>query len=634
MMCHPLAMRKTRLALGPSCLNIRCSLLGCTFFVFLMGKAPAQSAQPQPLPVSGAERPSLANASGKAASALGSHATARSEVRADLSLPKITTQLPPDLQIQAGSAKLAEALAHYSTALQLEKLGQMREALTHFLAVLELDPANPDLAAHTSELVYHYQGRKEAIAMLNKAVAQRPDEPAPYLNLVRFLTTYAAEDAFEADRAQEVLIDALKRFPARAEVYTFASLSYLSRNMRAEALAVMDQALKQSVTAATFWTQVGRAAQQVWPLAQTENQAEHRKRVNAFFDKALTLAPTGKKGEPLRLEVAQYYLLSNQLDRAKTLCEQLSTETGNLQARKILYRLYEAAEERDKSLAVLEKIVQDAPTDVEQRRLLVSAYLTREMPDKAVPHLEAVIQLAGGESSDYQELGDLMLKSQLYDRVIQLSERSVKLYPDVPIFHVHAALAHRALLHWEKAIQSFEQAHVMVENSQSELVNHRFYFQYGLTLERAGRADAAGKMFEKAITLTPKDEIEDAANTMNYLGFMWLDQEKYLDKAGELIRKANELQPNNAAYIDSLGWWHFKKGDYPNALKELERAFSLIKELEPEDAEIIEHIAQTYLKMNELDKARASFEQARALQPTDPKLLKRLEDGLRQTAKP
>jgi tetratricopeptide (TPR) repeat protein len=141
-------------------------------------------------------------------------------------------------------------------------------------------------------------------------------------------------------------------------------------------------------------------------------------------------------------------------------------------------------------------------------------------------------------------------------------------------------------------------------------------------------------MFEKAINLTPKEDIEDAANTMNYLGFMWLDQEKYLDKAGELIRKANELQPDNAAYIDSLGWWYFKKGDYPNALKELQRALGLIKVIEPEDAEIIEHIAQTYLKLNDLEKARESFEKALALLPTEPKLLKRLKEGLRQAARP
>ena len=627
------AKRKPRLANGAPCSEMWCSLLGCTLFFLSVSLTQGQSQNPVKLP---AAKPSATGTSIKlqASGSTVSQSSDRQGVRADLSLPKINTKLPADLQIQTGAEKLAEALAHYSTALQLEKSGQMREALAHFLAVLQLDPANPELAAHTAELVYHYQGRKEAVALLNQAVTLRPDQPAPYLNLVRFLTTYTAEDAFEVDRAKQVLEDALKRFPTRSEVYAFASLSYLSRNMRADAVAVMDQALKQTVASAAFWMEVGRAAQQVWPLAQTENQAEHLRRVNVFFDKALALSPTGKKGESTRLEVAQYYLLSNQLDRARALCEQLSTQTGNLQARKLLYRLYEAAEEKDKSLNVLEKIVAEVPSDVEQRRLLVNAYMLRETPAKAVPHLEAAIQLAGGEAGDYQELGDLLLKSQLYDKLIQLSERSVKLYPDVPMFHVQAALAQRALLHWEKAIQSFERAHVMVENSQSELVNHRFYFQYGLTLERAGRADDAGKMFEKAINLTPKEEIEDAANTMNYLGFMWLDQEKYLDKAGELIRKANELQPDNAAYIDSLGWWYFKKGDYPNALKELQRALGLIKELESEDAEIIEHIAQTYLKMNELEKARESFEKALALLPTEPKLLMRLKEGLRQTAKP
>lgn len=553
---------------------------------------------------------------------------------ADLSLPKITTQVPADLQIRASGTRIAEALAHYSTALQFEKSGKMREALTHFLAVLEVDPANPELAAHTAELAYHYQSRKDAVALLDKAIAARPDEPAAYLNLVRFLTTYTSDEPFEVNRAKQVLSDAVKRFPKRADVYTFASLSFLSQNMRAEAIAVIDQAAAQDIKEPAFWLELGRAAQQIWPLAQIEMKEDHTKRVNAFFEKALSHAAVGKKGETTRIEVAQYYLLTNQLDAARGLCEQIATQTGNLQARKLLYRLYEAADEKDKALATLEKIVEDSPTDVEQQRLLVTAYESREQFAKAVPHLEAAIQIGGGDAGDYQALGELLLRSQLYEKLVQLSERSVKLYPDNPIFHVHAALAHRSLQRWEKAIQSFERASEQAESTQAEMVNHRFYFQYGLTLERGGRPDDAAKMFEKSITLTPKEELEDASNTMNYLGYMWLELERHLDKAGELIRKANELQPDKAAYVDSLGWWHFKKGDYPNALKELQRAFALLIKPEPDDAEIIEHIAQVYLKMADKTKAREYFEKASALQPTDPKLIKRIEDGLKSLPAP
>lgn len=556
-------------------------------------------------------------------------ALTESPTRADLSLPRISSQLPPDLQIQASSARNAEALAHYSAALQYEKSGKMREALTHFLAVLEVDPANPDLAAHTAELAYHYQSRKDAVALLERAITLRPDVPAPYLNLVRFLNTYAADEPFETGRALIVLQDALKRFPHQAEVYAFASLSYLSQNLRSEAAATMELALKQEVKAPSFWLEVGRAAQQVWPLAQIEMKDDHLRRVNAFFDKALSHAPAGSKGEGTRLEVAQYYLLSNQLDLARKLCEQIVSQTQNLMAQKILYRLYEADGEKDKALATLERIVEQAPGDIEQQRLLVGAYESREMYAKAVPHLEAAIQIGGGDTSDYQALGELLLKSQLYEKLIQISARCVKLYPEQPIFHVHAALAQRSLQQWEKAIQSFELAAQQAESTQAELVNHRFYFQYGLTLERGGKPDAASAMFEKSITLTPKDELEDAANTMNYLGYMWLELERHLDKAGELIRKANELQPDKAAYVDSLGWWHFKKGDYPNALKELQRALSLLKNPEPDDAEIIEHIAQVYLKMGDKVQARKHFEKAAQLKPTEPKLLQRIANGLK-----
>ncbi|MDZ4289175.1 MAG: tetratricopeptide repeat protein, partial [Prosthecobacter sp.] len=277
-----------------------------------------------------------------------------------------------------------------------------------------------------------------------------------------------------------------------------------------------------------------------------------------------------------------------------------------------------------------QKIVKDAPTDVEQQRLLASAYQAREDYAKAVPHLEAAIQIGGGDADDYLALGELLLRSQLYEKAIQLSQRSAKLFPDQAMFHVQAAVAHRSLQHMEPAIASFAEAAELAEANQSELINYRFYYQYGITLERGGRHDEAGRILEKSITLTPKDDFEEAANTMNYLGYMWLELDRYLDKAGELIQKANQLHPENPAYIDSLGWWHFKKGDYPNALKELQRAISLIKELQPEDAEIVEHLALVYLKLNDPEKARENLIKARDLQPKDEKVRRRIEESLKK----
>ncbi|MBV6501785.1 MAG: Beta-barrel assembly-enhancing protease [Prosthecobacter sp.] len=547
--------------------------------------------------------------------------------RADLSLPRIKPP-PADLQLRAEDSAIAEAMAHYATALQLESAGKMREALTHYREVAKADPANNTLTGHTAELIYHYQSRAEAVAFLEKCIAARPDEPAVYLNLVRFLTTYVSEDPFEKDRGHRIVDQTLARFPRRADVITFAVQFHLTIAQREEAVKILDQASRLDISKPSWWLALGRAAQEVWPLAQTEMREEHARRVNVFFEKALGHAAQGEKGDAARLSVAEYYVLTNQLDAARSLCEKIVASGGSLQARKLLFRLYESSEQPDKALALLEEIVRLAPDDVEQRRLLVRAHESREQWAQAVPHMEAAIRIGGGDASEYQALGQLLLQSQLYEKLIQLCERTTRLYPDNPVFHLHAAFAQRSLQRWEKAIQSMERAASMAESGQAELVNHRFYFQFGLTLERGGRFDDAGRMFEKAITLTPKDEVEDAANTMNYLGYMWLEQGRHLDKAGELIRKANELQPGKAAYIDSLGWWHFKKGDYGHALVELERALSLLTNPEPDDAEIIEHIAQTHLKMGNKAKAREWFSRALGMKPPDPKVLRRIQEGL------
>ncbi|MCX6854753.1 MAG: hypothetical protein NTV80_07590, partial [Verrucomicrobia bacterium] len=147
----PPAMRPTQLAEGTSRLRLGCSLLGCAFF---MGASVVKSAEvvKPTLPMK-ADSPSLAPAGGTKADA---KPQGPPVARADLTFPKIVTKLPADLQIQVGAEKVAETLAHYSTALQLEKSGQMREALTHFLAVQDVDPTHPELAAHTAELLYHY----------------------------------------------------------------------------------------------------------------------------------------------------------------------------------------------------------------------------------------------------------------------------------------------------------------------------------------------------------------------------------------------------------------------------------------------------------------------------------------------
>ena len=46
----------------------------------------------------------------------------------------------------------------------------------------------------------------------------------------------------------------------------------------------------------------------------------------------------------------------------------------------------------------------------------------------------------------------------------------------------------------------------------------------------------------------------------------------HLDEAFKMLRRAVALRPEDGFIVDSLGWAHFRLGDYDEAVKELERA--------------------------------------------------------------
>jgi Flp pilus assembly protein TadD len=56
---------------------------------------------------------------------------------------------------------------------------------------------------------------------------------------------------------------------------------------------------------------------------------------------------------------------------------------------------------------------------------------------------------------------------------------------------------------------------------------------------------------------------------------MWADREMHLDRALELIAHAVALDPENSAYLDSLGWVHYRLGDLDQAEHWLRRAVDL-----------------------------------------------------------
>lgn len=126
-------------------------------------------------------------------------------------------------------------------------------------------------------------------------------------------------------------------------------------------------------------------------------------------------------------------------------------------------------------------------------------------------------------------------------------------------------------------------------------------FLLGAARERSGQHQAAESAFRRALEIEPTFH-----PAMNYLGYMWAEKGERLDEALALVRQAVALEPDNGAYVDSLGWAHFQLGQYQDAISFLERA----TRLEPGDATIYEHLGDAYRALERRDDARQVYQRA------------------------
>jgi tetratricopeptide (TPR) repeat protein len=126
-------------------------------------------------------------------------------------------------------------------------------------------------------------------------------------------------------------------------------------------------------------------------------------------------------------------------------------------------------------------------------------------------------------------------------------------------------------------------------------------FLQGVYLEKAGNKEACVEVMEKVIAKDPKH-----SSGLNYLGYLFAESGKNLDRAEELIKKALEIKPNDGYYMDSLGWVYYQRKDYPKALETLTKA----NELAPNEGVILEHIGDIYQATGKRERAKEYYTDA------------------------
>ncbi len=150
-----------------------------------------------------------------------------------------------------------------------------------------------------------------------------------------------------------------------------------------------------------------------------------------------------------------------------------------------------------------------------------------------------------------------------------------------------------------------------VEALQSSPDNADLLYAHSLAAEKLGKLDIAERNMRQILEQDP-----DNVRTLNALGYTLADRTTRYEEALGYINRAYAQEPDDPAIIDSLGWVHFRLGNYAQARQHLQRAWDMTQ-----DGEIGAHLGEVMWVQGDHDEARAIWEASRKTAPDNPVLL-------------
>src|SRR5580692_2195777 len=303
-----------------------------------------------------------------------------------------------------------------------------------------------------------------------------------------------------------------------------------------------------------------------------EDQGRYADAVKVLTDAIAAMKnQSGAEGNPSALAILYEQLGRTYREQENyTAAVQTFEEMGKLnpeahkRAQMLLIDTYRESHDIDRAIAETKKALADAPKD--QSLIVTLAMLYGEKADSASA-TKLLTGLLKGTDSD----------QEVYLDLAQVQERSRK---------------------YEDAERSAQKAEELAKSSGDK---ETIWFMLGAIYERQKEFDRAEQEFRKVLEVNPNN-----AAVLNYYGYMLADRNVRLDEALSLIQRAVKQEPNNGAYLDSLGWAYLKQGKLSEAEENLQKAAAK----SAHDPTVLGHLAEVYLKMGQTERAAALMERA------------------------
>lgn len=435
----------------------------------------------------------------------------------------------------------------------LMQSGQLDQAEALLAEAVEFDPSFSRARMQLAELQSERGDHRAAATTLRNAPEEEQDDPE-----LQRLLAFELHHIGDYDGALRVLDLLLEQHPDyfAGRYLEAVSLAALGRDREAiDLLRDLLQERPENLELAALLAQ----------LAERQGEGQEAIAILQAVEERLRDSGKTEQAKRARGQQAMVFARSGSWEEVVELLEPMVSETLGAPDLDWSLLLAEALSRSDRQEDALQVLSRFEPGSRAERRAWAKQaeiLFALDRPDQAAQKL-AQLRSSG-------DLDDLALVAEVY----QSQER------------------------YEEAIPVLLQARDMEPRSTS------FLFWLGAAYERLGRRQEAEAVLGEVLEIDP-----DFAPALNYLGYMWAEQGENLERALELVQHAVDLEPDNGAYIDSLGWAHFQLGQYAEALGYLERAADLVGE----DAVVLEHLGDLYSALRRWEEARSLYRRALAV---------------------
>jgi tetratricopeptide (TPR) repeat protein len=510
-------------------------------------------------------------------------------------------------------------------------LGKHADALKYANMAIRIDPWN-ESALQTLSLIYISDNDYEsAVPYLERLREKKPEDMQVLLYLAE------AYNALEDDESLiGVYSEILIYRPDFIDVALNLGYLYTKKNVFSLAEKEFDRVLEldpENEKALFYLTYISIST------GKTEQAVSYFRRLDdknllsqdTLQDYALNLFIEGQNPEPITRRIENWeevspallgisaYLEGN-LKEAKEIFQQIAREEpDNLAALAGLVRIAEAQGERDEEkrwrfmlagsyyrYGRYKKALEESlevkvldPTYLENRYLLGDVQGFLGNTEEAIEEYEYFERHS-------EEPGDVHIKLGIaYDQVgehesaIASFRQATVLFPENDELFFYLGIEYRILKDYPRAVEVFKRA---VELNDQD---PRYYFQLGVSYERLGMIEQAIVYLDRSVQLD-----DSSATVLNYLGYLLADEGKRLDEAKGLIEKALSIDPENAAYLDSMGWVLYHLRDFDGAKVYLESAVQFMDVSDEENYVIYEHLGDVYYIVGQVQEAVEAWEEA------------------------